>query len=571
MSERIKREEIVEKIERAQGKAPQKKGGVTFAEKWASPEEGAEELYALWRDYNRERTELAEEYRKKRTEPKNEKESPADRARRVRATVAADSKLAPLRTAMRARFQDAQVRTIFERNLEREIEAEEELHRKKIETGEGSKKKEVLLWEHYLHVRKLKDEAEARRLEIYSEVFSHREKDPDELTLLELADLGTRMKVADKEMRRMEKEEPELAARLSFERIRNYREQLKKDGFIWTPSREKYFQKILEHLVIVNQSNPLLLYGETGTGKTRLIRAASKRLTGKPPYEVSEEAKSDIRPILGVRSIDKDGAYTIYGQLGQAATGKETSRDQKAGDGGIFYMDDAGAYPPDAQRSLIKQLAGRKSGEEISFASWAGAKEKLAPKFALIESTNLPSEKHPDRQPLPVEVTREFAEINGTIKVEYPPQTPEDPEFYEMMLAALMDQNDRIRVAKDELPPAWKEVVDTRTNTKQLELDTDPKSGGTLWRFASFVAEIQKSYEGKTNALTPSFGDASYLREAVLSPKILVWLQEYRKKREGSSLKSFLVKKLNEWSLQETYPEEDRNLIKKFQEEYQLS
>ncbi len=566
-------EDTVGKIERAQGKASQKEGGVTFAEKWASPEEGAEELYALWRDYNRRKIGVYKEaIEKSGGVNKERKRVKVDEAKReaIQSLVESDPRLVPLRTAMRARFQDPQVQAIFKRNLEREITAEEELHRKKIEIEEDGGKREVPLWEHYLHQRKIRDEAVARRLEIYSEIFSHREKDPDELTLLEIADLGVRIKVAGKEMQRMEKEDPELAARLSFERLRTYRDELKKSGFIWTPSREKYFQKILEHLVIVNQSNPLLLYGETGTGKTRLVRAASKRLTGKPPYEVSEEAKSDIRPILGVRSIDKDGVYTIYGQLGQAATGKETSRDQKAGDGGIFYMDDAGAYPPDAQRSLIKQLAGRKPGEEISFTSWAGAKEKLAPKFALIESTNLPSEKHPDRQPLPVEVTREFAEINGTIKVEYPPQTPEDPELYEMMLAALMDQNDKIRVPKDELPPAWKEVVDTRTNTKQLELDTDPKVGGTLWRFASFVAEIQKSYEGKTNVLTPSLGDASYLREAVLSPKILVWLQEYRKKRERSSLKSFLVKKLNEWSLQETYPEEDRNLIKKFQEEFQL-
>ncbi|MEK9166517.1 MAG: AAA family ATPase, partial [Patescibacteria group bacterium] len=425
-------EEVVDKVERAQEKAPQKESTVSFGEKWASPGEGAEQLYALWRDYGRKRMELVGEYREKRAEPKDEKESLADRARRIQATVAVDTKLAPLRTAIRSRFQDSGVRAMFERTLERELTEQEKL---------------APSYENYVHERELKDEAEMRRLELYSDIFSHREKEPDELTLLEITDLGTRTKVAERRMRKMESENPELSAKLSFERLKNYREQLKRDGFIWTPSREKLFNKIMEHLVIVNQNRPLLLYGETGTGKTRLARAASQRLTGNPPHEVGEEAKTDIRPLLGLRSIDKDKeTFVTYGPLGQALSGKKSSRDKEAGSGGIFYMDEMNGYPPDGLRSLIKQLSGRRAGEEISFAAWAGSSEKLAPQFGFVGSANLPSEKHPDRAELPVEVAREL----GSLEVDYPPQSAEDPELYEMMLAALMDQNDRIRVPKEE-------------------------------------------------------------------------------------------------------------------------
>lgn len=548
-------EEIVDKVERAQDKAPQKEGNVSFGEKWASSEEGAEQLYALWRDYGRKRTELVGEYRKQRAEPKNEKESPSDRARRIRATVAVDTKLASLRTAMRSRFQDSEVRTMFERTLERELMEERKL---------------APSYENYIHERELKDEAEKRRLELYSDIFSHREKEPDELTLLELTDLGARIKIAEREMRKMELEDPELSARLSFERLKKYREQLKKDGFIWTPSREKLFNKIMEHLVIVNQNRPLFLYGETGTGKTRLVRAASQRLTGNPPYEVGEEAKTDIRPLLGLRSIDKDKeTFVTYGPLGRALTGKKSSKDKEAGQGGIFYMDEMNGYPPDGLRSLVKQLSGRRVGEEIGFAAWAGSSEKLAPQFGFVGSANLPSEKHPDRAELPVEVAREL----GSLEVDYPPQSAGDPELYEMMLSALMDQNDRIRVPKEELPPEWKEVVNARTNTKQFEIDTEPKAGGTLWRFAEFVVAIQKSYKGEKNPLTAKLRDASYLRHAVLDPGlVLSWLQEYRKSamRSHESLKGFLGTKITEWGAQKIYPEEDRNLVKKFQEEFQL-
>lgn len=552
-------EDVVGKVERAQSKASQKED---VAETWVSPEEGAEQLYALWRDYNRKKIGVYREAIKKAGGLKRTDREDEERRRALTENVETDPRLRPLQNAMRARFQDKAVRAVFEANLEREIEEEEKL---------------APSYENYRHEKELKDRAVARRFELYSDIFSHNIK-LDKLTELELADIEIRLRVMNKALRRMEKENPELAGRLSFERLKDYRRQFEESGFMWTPSRQEYFDKILHHLVVINRNHPILLYGETGTGKTQLARMASLRLTGKPPYEVGEEAKSDIRPLLGLRGIREGQDFVRYGPLGQAATGKETSldKDENAGEGGIFYMDDAGEYPPDAQRSIIKQLSGRRPGERITFAAWGGKPEKLAKKFGLIESTNLPSEKHPDRQPLPLEVKREFAETNGAMEIEYPPQTAENPELYKMMLAALMDQNDRIRVPKDELSPAWKEVVDAGAQTKRLELDTEPKAGGTLWRFAQFVAAIQKSYQGKENVLTPTMRDASYLREAVLSTKVLSWLNTYRimietHKRTRTSLADFLIKNINEWGAQKIYPEEDRELVKKFQEEFALS
>lgn len=353
-------EEIVTKVERAQAKPSEKEEAVTVSEKWRTPEEGAEELYALWRDYNRRKIRMYREHTEKeelkRVPKKQRTESQIAKRAEVTAAVDADPRLAPLRAAMSVRFKDQHVREVFERNLERELAEEEKL---------------APSYENYLHEKELKDAAEDRRLKLYSEIFSNRKKEPDELTLLEIADLGTRVKIARRAMEQMERESPELAARLSFERLREYRSQLKKDGFIWTPSREELFNKILEHLVIVNQNRPFLLYGETGTGKTRLARAVSERLTGRSPFEVGEEAKTDIRPLLGLRSIDKEGSYVTYGQLGQAATGKKTSRDKTAKPGGLFYMDEMNGYPPEGLRALIKQLSGRRAGEEISFAAWA--------------------------------------------------------------------------------------------------------------------------------------------------------------------------------------------------------
>jgi transcriptional regulator with AAA-type ATPase domain len=254
------------------------------AETKGSSESLAEELFALWQDY-----------------------------RRLATTKDADPKrLLDLKHAIAERWHQPKVQETFKTNLDRSLSEEARTFGAAVNFGRLQRNRNG-------HV--------TRRETLHQEVFKHRDKDPDELTQIEIAELTGKIQVEEAKIKVAEKESPELAARLSFERVKEYRRQLSKDGFIWTPSREEYFRKIIDHLVVVNQNRPLLLSGETGTGKTRLARAVAKRLTGKAAYEVGEEAKTDIRPLLGSRTIDPQGSYVNYGQLGQALSGKETSRD----------------------------------------------------------------------------------------------------------------------------------------------------------------------------------------------------------------------------------------------------
>lgn len=504
-------------------------------------ESQAEELFALWQDFRRLRVDSHIKRRQHKKEHQTEDFSDPN-----------SGKLEKIRAALSERWANPQVQAMFKKRVG---EATSEWGKIK----KPRKEYKDTLSELQAHSAELEG--------LYREVFEHRGKDPDELTQIQIAELSAQAAVNKKDLEKKERASPELSAQLSFERLKGYQKQLSKDGFIWTPSREKYFEKIIDHLVVVNQNRPLLLAGETGTGKTRLARAVSKRLTGKNPYEVGEEAKTDIRPLLGSRAIDEKGSYVTYGQLGQAVSGKETSRDIKAGQGGIFYMDEMNGYPGDALRSLVKQISGRRPGEEITFAAWAGQKENLSRNFGFLGSANLPSEKHPDRADLPVEVARELA----SLEIDYPPQSAEDPELYEMMLAGLMDQNGRIRVPKEELAPEYEDVVVAQE--KHQRLKTDVVSGGALWRFANLVADVQKSYKGQENSLTPTLKDASHLRAAVLDPGlVLSWLAAYRKvaSRRDVDLQTFLAEKLSVWSGQKIYPEEDRNLLQQFVAKFNL-
>jgi len=508
-----------------------------------SPEEKAEQLWAFWGDYRRKKYETLLEQRKL----PREKKKKLDEIEELPELVNLKERISEL-------WQDKRVQTLFKRHLEENLK-----EREKISPD---------LKDYHQKEKELEDSEEIYE-NILRNLFVHRGEEPDEMTQIQIAENSAKIDVFKENLDKTFQENPELASFIQYEKLKDYHQQFEKDGFIWAPSRQELFEKILAHLVLLNKNRPMLLVGETGTGKTRLVRAAVERLTNREAFEIGEEAKSDIRPLLGSASIEKGKTFITYGPLGQALTGKKTSLDKKSDGGGIFYMDEMNGYPPDALRSLIKQVSGRAPGEKITFAAWRGIWENVAEKSGIIGAANLPSEKHPDRSELPVEIVRELV----SLEVDYPEQTEKNPELYEMMLAALMDKNGRTRLKEGELEPDWQEKVEPRTKEKTEELNPDSKSGGTLWRFANLVGEIQKSYKGQENVLSPAKGDASYLQRAVLDPGIVLsWLREYRvsRLRKGEPLKQFLQEKFKDWSGQKTYPREDRDLLKTFFSTYDL-
>ncbi|MCD6422454.1 AAA family ATPase [bacterium] len=541
-------------------------------------EEQAQQLWNLWVDYARLQAKISRNLRKEKQpkrEDKGQKETPVSYTTPAEQEAHKTEKISyfDLKPELEKRLsQDPEAKRIREKIAERwKNPGVQKAFLYLLRRREEERIKIKPSLEEYRSREKELKNLQRKEEDLLKYIFCTRDQEPREVDQIELAELRAQISALREKLKEMVEKNPELAAFVQYSKLREYQRQYCRTGFIWSPSRERLFRAILYNLVIVNQNRPLLLVGDSGTGKTRLARQTALRLTDKPCYEAGEEARDRIQPLLGSAEIDQEGSFVRYGPLGQALTGKKTSRDKKAGEGGIFYLDEFNTYPPSALRALVKQISGKRPGEEVTFSAWRGHSEKIAPKFAFIGSCNLPSEKHPDRPHMPVEVERELIAI---LEVDYPEQSVENPELYEMMLAVLLDPTGELRLQEGEVEPEWIEEVDPTTQEKKEVVNEDPKAGGTLWRFANLVRELQKSYRGEENVLTPARGDDSYLERAIIDiGRVLAWLREFQisQRLSGITLKEFLQSKLAEWASQPTLPPEDRELIKEFCEAYGFS
>ncbi|MDP3771316.1 MAG: AAA family ATPase [bacterium] len=533
------------------------------------PERG-EELYALWAEYRRRKLAVLKEFRAQRKQGSpspSRSPSQGEGENTMAATVlASDPDLQRLGVAISARWRDPALQEVFTAHLTRELAAREE-----VSDFAG----------YHRETADLLAELRVQEDTLLADAFAHRGQESSELQQIELADLRATITAREHQVAATERASPDLASRIAYERLRTYRDQLSTDRFIWTPSRDQLFRELRDMAVILNRNRPLVLIGETGTGKTELVRALARRLTGKEPIRTTARDQSNPGRSLGYRAIKGGEDYVAFGTIGQGLTGKKSTRDTTAGDGRIVFEDEANKYPEDFIRTQVKTLAGKRPGDLVSFEEWLGAEERLAPHALLALAMNLPDTergRHLDRPDFSPEIKRELAPT--TIRIEYLPQSPEDPELFEALLAATLSKDGRLRLQEGEVGPTWIEKeIDPATHQKRLEVDTSQFAGGTLWRFSGLIAETQKLYEGKPNILTPTMQDAARLEHAVLEVGTAIsWLEEYGKssRRSGISLQRFLANKLESWaqtkadSGQALFPKEDREVLGRLLEQFRL-
>lgn len=373
-------------------------------------------------------------------------------------------------------------------------------------------------------------------------------------------------------------ENPQLAAYAQYENAREYARELSEGGFVWLPSRREALEE-METAALGGK--PVLLSGESGTGKTRLVEEVALTLTGRP---ANETPGKDVRfqDLIAKRDIGANGAmmntYYRYGEVGEAVTGKATTLDEKPRHTGSIVADDEfNLLPAAEQTERLARIASWTPGKRVKMPV-TNTEETVAPNFLYTAMVNLASERYA-RTKIPPEVLRKFAKVD----LDYLKQTDEEPELYEAMLAALMDENGRLRAATSEVTPhfedreevetAFKAGQEVKRTVRIRELRNEAvdaagrtvPAGGFLWRFARAINEINKSFSHRETVLKVK-GEGQYVKDLIIDIGSLAsWLKEYRTIGHSQNLEAFITDKLDkEFLSKQAYSAEDRALVKEF-------
>lgn len=362
-------------------------------------------------------------------------------------------------------------------------------------------------------------------------------------------------------------ENTDVAAFFGFEKLREYQKQLK-DGFVWLPSRLEIHRRITEALQ--NHRWPSLI-GEAGSGKSKQADAAALELTGYLPTEIECEVTTGEKAMIVDKDIDSEngGSFDAYGPLMQAFTGYKDSRQNEPSikTGRIVRFDESGRLGPKAF-SIIKKARQKKAGDMFyGHPVLHGA--------AAIWTSNPVGPRYPNRYALDTAMRRELAEIH----VPYPDMSVEKPELYEFALAALLDSNGHISVAKQELAPAYEKKDIPEADRKQLangsmvigtdELITDMSDPrhGALYRFTAAISALQDSFvygnsqtskypdtllrykdvdDGMEVITDGSGGPLTLSNSTVTLGELGSWMSGFNERLQKQD-KNFRVKTLTEW------------------------
>ncbi|MEK7644289.1 MAG: AAA family ATPase, partial [Patescibacteria group bacterium] len=407
------------------------------------------------------------------------------------------------------------------------------------------------------------------------QMFSARSEGVDETDIL-LFETNQRQLAHNRgELEALLKNNPELGGLAQYETLREYSGQLRKENFIWSPSRRKSLEEI-ELAALFGK--PLLLSGESGTGKTRLVEQAAITLTGRIS---SETPGKDTRfeKLIAERDLDENGRpFHRYKEIGEAVTGKNNTLEvEPAHSGRVVADDEFNLLPPAEQTERLARIATWTPGKKVRMPV-SNEEVVVGTDFLYCAMVNLASQRY-ERKKIPPEVLRKFAKVD----LDYPPQSEIEPELYEMMLATLIDENGRLRAATGEVSPLYtfreekKDIVQNGQTVKGKVLIRELQSvtttpdgrtsaaGGFLWRFSNALNELNKSISHRETVLK-SKGDAQYVKDLIIDMgTVLGWLKEYGSLGRTASLENFITEKLKKQFLnQAAYSVEDRKLVRDF-------
>ncbi len=355
-------------------------------------------------------------------------------------------------------------------------------------------------------------------------------------------------------------ENTDIAASLHYETLKKYKEQIDQ-GFCWLP----YFENLQADIErqLENSRWPILT-GEGGTGKSQLADAATLDLTGKTPTKLPCLESTGEKDIIGTQELDEQGSFMSYGVAMRAISGFSDSQHKVSNPDGPFVRLDEFLRLSSRPFGIFKELKQLRPGEKYHG-------ETVPPDFRLIGTTNPASPRYPACNDIDPALAREFSFID----VDYPPMTSEDPQLYEFMLAAAIDENGHIALPENEVAPSYdtdqtragEKLLDGREIVEQLKLNPDQtaREHGTLYRLAFAVRAVQDAFSNHYKVekpdhllhyslnsnnlvqISPSGHEPLTLVETLITLEdVRHWVEDFFHRMEKDTA-SFHVESFSEW------------------------
>ncbi|PJC01676.1 MAG: hypothetical protein CO073_03070, partial [Candidatus Komeilibacteria bacterium CG_4_9_14_0_8_um_filter_36_9] len=242
-----------------------------------------------------------------------------------------------------------------------------------------------------------------------------------------------------------------------------YKRNLSESGHICiTPSVAKDLEAIGDRMLT---GKPVFLHGPTGTGKTSLARFAAIHFTGKDSEMVycnPQTKESNVWGKTGIRPVPNSSSgaietVEIYGPLAKAMS-----------EGKVVIFDEFSSLQSE-QMDFIKGVFMAKPGDKRNIVG--NGVVEVQPGFQMIFTANIKSEKHPEKNELPHQVSREFRPNN--IKINY----IDKEEAYDVMLTRMLNQDGSLdmsyydlNVTLPNLAQVMSEIQESYTNVTDKEV-----------------------------------------------------------------------------------------------------
>ncbi len=384
---------------------------------------------------------------------------------------------------------------------------------------------------------------------VLGRMFCHRKGDPDSLDVAKRYALEQDIAEIDNKVAIIRQEKPEVAALLQYDEMQKRLHEHHNSGFMQFVSRQRLMNKLLKGLVSTKPA--VLMLGESGVGKTAVARELGKAIGvdviySLPPGDTSEP----VQRLLATKGWEGNKDVYRFGPLLQAMTGYETSEDMQHGknrhSGCIFFDDEFNKRTSTQQALILKFVAAAKPGQEVDVPG-TSLRVFVQPKFAYLAAGNPPSTRY-ERNETPLEAYRE---VSNRLLLDYLEQTPAQPELYEAMVAALLDEKTgRLRVVgENDVMPGYRKLP---FQEKQV-LETDPKECGVIWNFANAWKQTLLAFSHQPtefHKLYPAAAPSTYHLDKIILDigKVLQWLRDFKLDRRAQrrGIKCFLQEKLTD-------------------------